>query len=193
MKSHFVMNGNIQIHKYIVRELRPQLCCNVATTAVALMQWCNVTTFKWLWGADQQTSSNNLSVCTCGQLGNIQDLVSASLLPLAVGGHLDVVQLLVAHKADIDSQDNRRVSSLMTAFRKGHIKVVKWLVKHVSQFPSDQECGRFIATVSDKVSLTKANDNASKSYLISCSYDNAQWGCHVRCLNSNCCLVPSFL
>lgn len=62
-----------------------------------------------------------------------------------------MVQLLVSNQADIDSQDNRRVSSLMTAFRKGHIKVVKWLVKNVSQFPSDQECARYIATVSDKV------------------------------------------
>ena len=40
----------------------------------------------------------------------------------------------------------------MAAFRKGHVKVVKWLVKHVTQFPSDQECVRYIATVTDKVS-----------------------------------------
>lgn len=72
---------------------------------------------------------------------------------LFLGGHLDVVQLLVSNRADIDSQDNRRVSSLMTAFRKGHIKVVKWLVRHVTQFPSDQECGRYIATVNDKVRI----------------------------------------
>ncbi|XP_033101464.1 ankyrin repeat domain-containing protein 17-like [Anneissia japonica] len=34
------------------------------------------------------------------------------------GGHLEVVQLLVNAKADIDSQDNRKVSCLMAAFRK---------------------------------------------------------------------------
>lgn len=67
------------------------------------------------------------------------------------GGHLDVVQLLVNAGADIDSQDNRKVSCLMAAFRKGHVKVVKWLVKHVTQFPSDTECMRYIATISDKV------------------------------------------
>ena len=39
----------------------------------------------------------------------------------------------------------------MAAFRKGHIKVVKWLVKHVHQFPSDSECTRFVSTLSDKV------------------------------------------
>jgi ankyrin repeat domain-containing protein 17 len=55
--------------------------------------------------------------------------------------------------ADIDSQDNRKVSCLMAAFRKGHSKVVKWLVKHVTQFPSDTELNRFIATISDKVRL----------------------------------------
>ena len=36
----------------------------------------------------------------------------------APGGHLDVVQLLVHAGADIDSQDNRKVSCLMAAFRK---------------------------------------------------------------------------
>ena len=68
------------------------------------------------------------------------------------GGHLEVCQLLFSYGADVDSQDNRKVSVLMAAFRKGHIKVIKWLVKHVHQFPSDSECTRFISTISDKVS-----------------------------------------
>merc|ERR1712083_482694 len=59
--------------------------------------------------------------------------------------------------ADIDSQDNRKVSCLMAAFRKGHSKVVKWLVKHVTQFPSDTELTRFIATISDKDLLKKTH------------------------------------
>ena len=67
------------------------------------------------------------------------------------GGHLDVVQLIVTAGADIDSQDNRKVSCLMAAFRKGHIKVVKWMVKHVNQFPSDGDLSRYIATITDKV------------------------------------------
>uniref|UniRef100_T1IU24 Uncharacterized protein n=1 Tax=Strigamia maritima TaxID=126957 RepID=T1IU24_STRMM len=75
----------------------------------------------------------------------------------ANGGHLDVVQLLVSAGADIDSQDNRKVSCLMSAFRKGHVKVAKWMVRHVSQFPSDQEMTRFIATIADKEVLKKSN------------------------------------
>ena len=62
-----------------------------------------------------------------------------------------MVQLLVNAKADIDSQDNRRMSCLIAAFRKGHVKVIKWMVKHVTQFPSDQECMRYISTLTDKV------------------------------------------
>merc|ERR1712025_310432 len=73
------------------------------------------------------------------------------------GGHLDVVQLLVNAAADVDSQDNRKVSCLMSSFRKGHVKVVKWLVKHVTQFPSDQECMRYIATINDKDLLKKCH------------------------------------
>ena len=68
-----------------------------------------------------------------------------------LGGHLEVSQLLFSYGADVDSQDNRKVSILMAAFRKGHLKVVKWLVKHVHQFPSDSECTRFVSTLSDKV------------------------------------------
>merc|ERR1712179_532741 len=59
--------------------------------------------------------------------------------------------------ADIDSQDNRKVSCLMAAFRKGHSKVVKWMVKHVAQYPSDQELTRYIATINDKDLLKKCN------------------------------------
>ena len=39
-----------------------------------------------------------------------------NLLPS--GGHLDVTRLLVEHDADVDSQDNRKVSCLMASFRK---------------------------------------------------------------------------
>lgn len=97
----------------------------------------------------------------------------------ANGGHLSVVDLLHHASADIDSQDNRKVrvrkgvricdsyaffivsfqvSCLMAAFRKGHIKVVKWMVNHVTQFPSDQEMTRYIATVSDKELLEKCQE-----------------------------------
>merc|ERR1711862_661514 len=82
---------------------------------------------------------------------------NSSLWLAANGGHLDVVQLLHSAGADIDSQDNRKVSCLMAAFRKGHSKVVRWLVKHVTQFPSDTELTRFIATISDKDLLKKTH------------------------------------
>ena len=62
-----------------------------------------------------------------------------------------MVQLLVNAGAHIDSQDNRKVSCLMASFRKGHVKVVRWMVKHVQQFPSDAECLRFKSSVPDKV------------------------------------------
>ena len=51
-----------------------------------------------------------------------------------------------------------QVSCLMAAFRKGHIKVVKWMVNHVTQFPSDQEMTRYIATVSDKELLERCQE-----------------------------------
>lgn len=69
----------------------------------------------------------------------------------ANGGHLPVIELLYKVGANIDSHDNRKVTCLMAAFRKGHLRVVKWMVNHVSQFPSDQEMTRFLATLNDKV------------------------------------------
>lgn len=76
----------------------------------------------------------------------------------ANGGHLPVVELLYNVGADIDSQDNRKVSCLMAAFRKGHVKVVKWMVNHVTQFPSDIEMTRYISTVNDQELLNKCNE-----------------------------------
>jgi len=61
----------------------------------------------------------------------------------------------VDQAADVDSQDNRKVSCLMAAFRKGHYKVVKFLVDHVSQFPSDAELTRYVSALSDKEMLKK--------------------------------------
>lgn len=68
------------------------------------------------------------------------------------------MKILKNHNADIDSQDNRRVSCLMAAFRKGHTKVVEFMVNHVTQFPSDQEMTRYIATVSDKELADKCKE-----------------------------------
>ncbi|XP_042195970.1 ankyrin repeat and KH domain-containing protein 1 isoform X10 [Callorhinchus milii] len=75
----------------------------------------------------------------------------------ANGGHFDVVQLLVQAGADVDAADNRKITPLMAAFRKGHVKVVQYLVKEVNQFPSDIECMRYIATITDKELLKKCH------------------------------------
>ncbi|XP_033010087.1 ankyrin repeat and KH domain-containing protein 1-like isoform X9 [Lacerta agilis] len=75
----------------------------------------------------------------------------------ANGGHLDVVQLLVQAGADVDGADNRKITPLMSAFRKGHVRVVQFLVKEVNQFPSDIECMRYIATITDKDLLKKCH------------------------------------
>ncbi|XP_048884162.1 ankyrin repeat and KH domain-containing protein 1-like isoform X4 [Brienomyrus brachyistius] len=75
----------------------------------------------------------------------------------ANGGHFDVVQLLVQAGADVDAADNRKITPLMAAFRKGHVKVAQYLVKEVSQFPSDIECMRYIATIVDKDLLKKCH------------------------------------
>ena len=80
------------------------------------------------------------------------------------------MQLLVNAGADIDSQDNRKVSCLMAAFRKGHVKVVKWMVKHVTQFPGDPECIRYINTINDKVELNKHNQDVSILCILSAHY-----------------------
>ena len=49
------------------------------------------------------------------------------------------------------------MSCLKAAFRKGHVKVVKGMVKRVTQFPSDQEMTRFISTAVDKDLLKKCH------------------------------------
>lgn len=46
----------------------------------------------------------------------------------------------------------------MAAFRKGHVKVVKWMVHSVTQFPSEQDMMRYLATISDKDLMEKCQD-----------------------------------
>ncbi|CAG2162007.1 unnamed protein product, partial [Oppiella nova] len=105
--------------------------------------------------------AKHLDLLTRGAIVDVKNKKGNSPLWLACnGGHLDVVQLLVNAGCDIDSQDNRKVSCLMSAFRKGHVKVVKWMVKHVNQFPADQEITRFIALINDKELLKKTNQCA---------------------------------
>merc|ERR1711937_798391 len=53
-------------------------------------------------------------------------------------------------EADPTIPDGRNCSPLMAAFKKGHVKVVKHLVKKVTQFPSDQECYNYIQSIKEK-------------------------------------------
>ncbi|KAF8371143.1 mask-1, partial [Pristionchus pacificus] len=75
------------------------------------------------------------------------------------GGHLETVQTLVKHKkTNVEMEDNRKVSPLMIAFRKGHTKIVKFLVKAVSQFPGDAELCRYIQTVTEQDLMTRCHE-----------------------------------
>jgi len=66
-----------------------------------------------------------------------------------------VAQALQKVRADVDAQDNRRISCLMAAFKKGHVKIVRWIVRHVKQFPSDQEMSRFFLGLTNEPELLK--------------------------------------
>lgn len=79
---------------------------------------------------------------------------------------MEVVQLLVAHGADVHSEDNRHVSCIMIAFRKAHVKVIKVLVRHVTQFPPDQDCLRYIATLTDKVATNHVVSSLSENIVV---------------------------
>merc|ERR1712127_450865 len=96
-----------------------------------------------------------------GDLDSETDSNHDTALTLAcAGGHEELVNLLLSRGADIEHRDKKGFTPLIlaaTAFRKGHSKVVKWLVKHVTQFPSDTELTRFIATISDKDLLKKTH------------------------------------
>lgn len=43
----------------------------------------------------------------------------------------------------------------MAAFRKGHVKVVRWIVKFVKQFPNDSEMSRYFLAVATEPELLK--------------------------------------
>ena len=76
-------------------------------------------------------------------------------------GHLEVAQLLVMNLADTEAVDLKRVSCLMAAFRRGHLKLCKFMVKHVRQFPSDQDCKRFINSLTEPNATSSSVSQAS--------------------------------
>ena len=52
---------------------------------------------------------------------------------------------------------------------QGHFKVVKFLVDHVSQFPSDAELTRYISTLSDKVQAGVHLVDLTQCFLSTCT------------------------
>ncbi|VVD06099.1 unnamed protein product, partial [Leptidea sinapis] len=89
---------------------------------------------------------------------NVEHRAKTGLTPLmeaASGGYVEVGRVLLDKGADVNAPP---VSCLMAAFRKGHTKVVKWMVGVVTQFPSDQEMTRYICTISDKEVLEKCQE-----------------------------------
>lgn len=76
---------------------------------------------------------------------------NSPLWAAAKSGHLNVIELLYDFKANVDSRDNKNVSCIMAAFRNGHVNVVKWMVKYVSQFPSNQEMMQYFTMLNNIV------------------------------------------
>ncbi|XP_011795159.1 PREDICTED: ankyrin repeat and KH domain-containing protein 1 [Colobus angolensis palliatus] len=101
------------------------------------------------------------------------------LMLAAMNGHVPAVKLLLDMGSDINAQieTNRNTALTLACFQgraevvsllldrkanvehraKGHVKVVQYLVKEVNQFPSDIECMRYIATITDKELLKKCH------------------------------------
>ncbi|XP_055346257.1 ankyrin repeat and KH domain-containing protein 1-like isoform X2 [Paramacrobiotus metropolitanus] len=76
---------------------------------------------------------------------NVRNKKGCSPLWLACqNGHLDCVRALVASgKADVDARDNRQMSCILTAFKRGHENIVKILVDHIRCYPSEEEMTRY--------------------------------------------------
>ena len=68
----------------------------------------------------------------------------------------------------------------MAAFRKGHVQLVEWMVKRVTQFPSDEEISRIIMTTVDndllpKYHLCKEIIRAAKDHQVAEANKNAAY------------------
>ncbi|UMM30233.1 hypothetical protein L5515_012202 [Caenorhabditis briggsae] len=79
---------------------------------------------------------------------DIRNKKGCSALWLACnGGHLGTAQALVFKGADTDMFDNRKMSPMVAAFRKGHIEIIKFLVGHAKQFPNETDLVRMQSTL----------------------------------------------
>ncbi|OAF69856.1 hypothetical protein A3Q56_02387 [Intoshia linei] len=64
-----------------------------------------------------------------------------------MGGFFEIVKMLLNAGADPDSNDNRKVYCISVALRKGFVNIVRYLVKFVTQFPSDINHNRFMSNI----------------------------------------------
>jgi ankyrin repeat domain-containing protein 17 len=80
-----------------------------------------------------------------GAAVNVRNKKGCSPLWLACqNGHFDCVRGLVAcGTADVDARDNRQMSCILTAFKRGHENIVKTLVDHIRCYPSEDEMTRY--------------------------------------------------
>lgn len=69
----------------------------------------------------------------------------SALLAAARNGHLDVVQYLVEHGADINKRDNNRDKTPLTAAAfKGHADIIEYLLQHGAEI-NDQSINKWTA------------------------------------------------
>uniref|UniRef100_A0A8C4MDV6 Ankyrin repeat and KH domain containing 1 n=1 Tax=Equus asinus asinus TaxID=83772 RepID=A0A8C4MDV6_EQUAS len=72
----------------------------------------------------------------------------------SASSHRNYINILCFYRgAHIDVRNKKGNTPLWL----GHVKVVQYLVKEVNQFPSDIECMRYIATITDKELLKKCH------------------------------------
>ncbi|EFO87528.1 hypothetical protein CRE_19589 [Caenorhabditis remanei] len=72
-------------------------------------------------------------------------------------GHLSTAEVLITKGADPDTFDNRKISPMMAAFRKGHIEMVTFMVGHAKQFPNETDLSRAVQAIESEDTKAKCN------------------------------------
>ena len=92
--------------------------------------------------------------------------VSSPLLEAAAKGHKEIVELLIANKADINITDLTGVNPLMKAAREGHIEIVRLLVANGADINASSPQGGTTALFFALQKLYNPNNTKTANFLI---------------------------
>ncbi|CAH8624982.1 unnamed protein product [Heterobilharzia americana] len=158
---HACYVGSFNMVRYLMERVQPIMCCNLTTTSAMKINTGSNARLSCLStnspGLISPTSNNNNtqlplppSRLSNPELLNVQDKYGRTLIYLAAcRGHIEVVNYLLCHSADIHIPNKENKSPLYISAYFGYLEITNALLRHgaqVDQMDSHRKTPLYVAT-----------------------------------------------